>query len=89
MKKMTDENKGWQIDFSPTNPEKGYGIDLDDSEYTSFLTMGATFSFLGSSFSSIEGFPSLLVIALLVLGMILTVYAFVMKVAEKTAPEVE
>ena len=97
---MTDEKKGWQIDFSPINPEKGFQIDFspmnleegfqidfNKKDYNSFLTMGATFTFLGSSFSSLGGFPTLFVLALLIVGMILTVYAFVMKVAEKTAPE--
>jgi F0F1-type ATP synthase assembly protein I len=83
---MTDEKKGWQIDFSSTDAENDCQID---AEYTRFLTMGATFSFLGTAFSSFEGFPPLLVIALLMLGMILTVYAFVMKVAVHTAPKEE
>ncbi len=87
MKKMADEKKGWQIDFSPTNPEKGFQIDFNEKEYNSFLTMGATFTFLGSSFSSLGGFPSLFILALLIVGMIMTVYAFVMKVAEKTSLE--
>lgn len=84
---MTNEKKGWQIDFSPANPEKGFQIDFNEKEYNSFLTMGATFTFLGSSFSSLGGFPVLFVLALLIVGMILTVYAFVMKVAEKTSLE--
>lgn len=86
---MTNEKKGWQIDFGPSNPEKGYEIDFNETEHTNFLTMGATFTFLGSSLSSIDGFPLLLTIALLMVGMVLTVYAFVMKVAEKPTPEVE
>lgn len=73
---MEKTKKGIQIDFCA------------EEEASSYTTLGFAFATLGTTFSSMDGFPWVITMFFLLLGVILPGYEFCTKVADKTAVEV-
>lgn len=63
--------------------KKGLQIDFGSEEDMSLTSMGITFTLLGTTFSSMDGYPGLISIAFLLLGVILPAYEFINKQAEQ------
>lgn len=63
--------------------KKGFHIDCGSEEDMSLTSMGITFTLLGTTFSSMDGYPRLISIAFLLLGVILPAYEFIKKQASQ------
>ena len=61
--------------------KKGLQIDFGSEEDMSLTSMGITFTLLGTTFSSMDGYPRLLSIVFLLLGIVLPTYEFINKQA--------
>lgn len=66
--------------------EKGFQIEFCSEEDAGYTTIGLTFAMLGSTFSSIEGFPFVITMLFFLLGVVLPAYELITKVADKTTP---
>ncbi|MBX2873267.1 MAG: hypothetical protein KTR30_14240 [Saprospiraceae bacterium] len=70
-------------------PKKGFQIEFCSEEDTGYTSIGLTFAMLGSTFSTIEGFPFVVTMIFFLLGIALPCYDFCTKVADQTAPGVQ
>lgn len=66
--------------------KKGLQIDFGSEEDMSLTSMGTTFILLGTTFSAIDGYPRLISIAFLLIGVILPVYEFINNPEDQEKP---
>lgn len=64
-------------------PKKGFQIDFCSEEDSGYAAIGLTFAMLGSTFSTIEGFPFVVTMIFFLLGIALPTYELTTKVADQ------